>query len=249
MLLDDYRARVDQLFAEVRETQTENIIAAGKLVADAVAAGCNIYLSNICHYMEYDLLERGGGPTFYKPFRYALELKNYTTHYQARRRTDLPEDRCFEGLAAYALRQAHIGKDDVIFLSSVSGQTASVVDLAYEAEKIGVKVIAFTSMKYASQLPPVHSSGKKLYEIATLTIDNCAPAAEAMLEVDWLDSAFAAASGIATDYILWSLTSVAVEELVKTHGIKPAILRSANYPGGAAYNESFAFPQYMEKGY
>ena len=89
MLLDDYRARVDQLFAEVRETQTENIIAAGKLVADAVAAGCNIYLSNICHYMEYDLLERGGGPTFYKPFRYALELKNYTTHYQARRRTDL----------------------------------------------------------------------------------------------------------------------------------------------------------------
>ena len=48
MLLDDYRARVDQLFAEVRETQTENIIAAGKLVADAVAAGCNIYLSNIC---------------------------------------------------------------------------------------------------------------------------------------------------------------------------------------------------------
>ena len=95
MLLDDYRARVDQLFAEVRETQTENIIAAGKLVADAIAAGCNIYLSNICHYMEYDLLERGGGPTFYKPFRYALELKNYTTHYQARRRTDLPEDRCF----------------------------------------------------------------------------------------------------------------------------------------------------------
>jgi len=127
-------------------------------------------------------------------------------------------------------------ENDVLIVSSVSGRTKSVVDLAYTAVERGVKVIAFTSMEYAVQVDPVHESGKKLYEFATLTLDNCAPAAEAMLEVEGIEAKFAAASGFASDFLLWSITAVAVEEMLRK-GYKPGIYKSHNFSGGPEYND------------
>lgn len=137
---------------------------------------------------------------------------------------------------------------DVLVVSSVSGRTKSVVDLTWEMVARGVKVIAFTSMAYAVQVDPVHESGKKLYEMATLTLDNCAPAAEAMLVVEGIEARFAAASGIASDYIMWNVTSVVVEELL-ARGITPGILKSANYPGGNDYNKTVIEPNYEKYGW
>lgn len=165
---------------------------------------------------------------------------------RVRDRSDL--DTNMEGLAAYALKASKVRPGDVLVVSSVSGRTASVVDLAYEAKKMGVKVIALCSMEYATQVDPVHSSGKKLYEMVDLTLDNCAPAAEAMIEVEGLEARYAAASGIASDHIMWSITSVAIEELMK-RGITPGVLKSANFPGGNDYNKKVVEPQYEQKGY
>lgn len=244
MLMERYQAAIDELFAKVRNTQTENIIKAGEMIAESVANGGCIFLSGICHSIENDLIYRGGGPIFYKHFSYDLKVENGA---RERDRSDLGYET--QGAAArYALQQSNFRPGDVLFVSSVSGRTAHVVDLAYEAVKMGIKVIAFTSMEYAVQVDPVHPSGKKLYEIATLTLDNCAPAAEAMLEVDGIEARFAAASGIASDYIMWNLTSVAVEKLLEK-GITPGILKSANYPGGNDYNKTVIEPHYDEFGW
>ena len=242
MLLDRYRQAVDDLFKKVRDTQTDAIMQAGKMVADCVANGGCVFLSSICHYMEMDSIYRGGGPIFYKHFSYDLKIEN-----EARPREGAPtEDTA--AAARYALSQSNFKPGDVLFLSSVSGRTQKVVDLAYEAVQMGIQVIAFTSMAYAVQVEPVHPSGKKLYEIATLTIDNCAPAAEAMLDVEGIEARFGAASGIASDYILWSITSVAVERMLEK-GLTPGILKSANYPGGNDYNKTVIEPHYEQYGY
>lgn len=243
-LMERYRGAVDDLFKKVRDTQTENIIKAGEIVAESVANGGCIFLSSICHSMEMDSIYRGGGPIFYRHFSYNLSIENNA---RQRDRSDLGYDS--QGAAArYALQQSNFRPGDVLFLSSVSGRTKHVVDLAYEAVQMGIKVIAFTSMEYAVQVEPVHPSGKKLYEIATLTLDNCAPAAEAMLEVDGIEAKFAAASGIASDYIMWSVTSVAVEKLLEK-GITPGIFKSANFPGGADYNKTVVEPNYDKYGW
>jgi len=94
----------------------------------------------------------------------------------------------------------------------------------------------------------VHESGKKLYEMATLTMDNCAPAAEAMLEVEGIEAKFAAASGIASDYIMWNITCVVVEKMLEK-GITPGILKSANFPGGNDYNKTVIEPHFDEFGW
>ncbi|MDR1262511.1 MAG: sugar isomerase domain-containing protein, partial [Oscillospiraceae bacterium] len=193
--------------------------------------------------IEHDLLYRGGGPIFYKKLDYKLDLDN-----QARDRDRSSVDTSIEGLGMYALKASKALPGDVIVLSSVSGRTPKVVDLAWEAKKFGMKVIVFTSMEYARAVEPVHSSGKKLYEMADIVLDNCAPAAEAMLEVEGIEARYAAASGIASDYILWSMTSVAIEELL-AKGIVPGILKSANFPGGNDYNKTVVEPNYTKTGY
>lgn len=216
-LMHRYQKAVDDLFAKVRDTQTETIIKAGNLIADAVANGGKVYLNDICHSIEMDLIYRGGGPIFYKKFK---------------------KDEHMESLKA----------GDVLVVSSVSGRTAHVVDLAWEAMEKGVSVIAFTSMEYARQVDPVHPSGKKLYEFVTLAVDNCAPAAEAMIEVEGIEARFAAASGIASDYIMWNITSVVVEKMLEK-GLTPGILKSANFPGGNDYNKQIIEPHYDEFGW
>lgn len=216
-LMHRYQKAVDDLFAKVRDTQTETIIKAGTMIAEAVAGGGKVYLNDICHSIEMDLIYRGGGPIFYKKFK---------------------KEEHMDALKA----------GDILVVSSVSGRTAHVVDLAWEAMEKGVKVIAFTSMEYARQVDPVHPSGKKLYEFVTLAVDNCAPAAEAMLEVDGIEARFAAASGIASDYIMWNITSVVVEKMLEM-GLTPGILKSANFPGGNDYNKQIIEPHYDEFGW
>ena len=228
MLMERYQQAIADLFKKVRDTQTENMIKAGEMIAESVANGGCIFFNAICHSTEMDVIYRGGGPIFYKHFSYNLNVEA-----PQRKREGRVDD---PGAAErYALKAADMRPGDILFVGSVSGRTPNIVHLAYEAEKMGIKVIAFTSMEYATAVDPVHPSGKKLHEIATLAIDNCAPAAEAMLDVEGIEAKFGAASGIASDYILWNITSVAVEKLIEK-GLTPGVLKSANFPG-AEFNK------------
>jgi len=243
MLLDRYNEAVDNLIAKVRTTQRDNIIKAGEMIAESIANGGNIYLSSICHSIENDVIYRGGGPIFYKHFSYGMNVEK---NGRVRDRSDL--DTNTWGMAAYALKLSDMRPGDVLMVSSVSGRTTSVVDLAYEAKKMGIKVIAFTSMEYTMAVEAVHPSGQRLYEMVDIAMDNCAPAAEAMMDIPGIEAKYAAASGIACDILLWSMTTVAIEKLMEK-GITPGILKSANFPGGNDYNKTVIEPNYEKNGW
>ena len=217
IIMEKYQKAVEELLHKVRTTQADNIEKAADLIADSVAKGGKIWLAEICHKIQEDLLKRSGGPAFYRFYDRSVDFDN-------------------------------LQPGDVCIVSSVSGRTKHVVDMAWNAMQKGVTIIAFTSMEYASQVDPIHESGKKLYEFVTLALDNCAPAAEAMLEVEGVEARFAAASGIASDYIMWSITSCVVEEML-SRGMTPGILKSANFPGGNDYNKQIIEPNYEKYGF
>jgi len=243
MLLDLYNEAIDNLIHKVRTTQKDNIIKAGEMIAETVANGGNVYLSQICHWIEWDLINRGGGPTFYRHFAWKMDVEK---NGRKRDRSEVNEDTW--GMAEYAIKLSDMKPGDLLMVSSVSGRTKNVVDLAYEAKKMGIKVIAFTSMEYTMSVDPVHPSGKRLYEMVDIAMDNCAPSAEAMVDAPGIEAKFAAASGIACDILLWSMTAVAVEKL-QEKGITPGILKSANFPGGSDYNNEKLYPQYDKYGW
>lgn len=242
MLLDHYWERISELYDQVKSTQRENIVKAGSLIAEAVTQGACVHIHDSGHIIDSELINRGGGLVLYKPFKYNLDVRNPV---RKRDRSDL--DTSMEGLAAYALKASGARPGDVFILGSVSGRTFKVVDLAYEAKKLGMKLIVVTSMSYTKSVDSPHSSGKKLYEMADIVIDNCAPAAEAMLQIDGIEARLCAASGLSATFILWSITTVVVEELMK-RGKAPGVFKSANFPGGNDYNKNYVEPRYEKEG-
>jgi len=242
MLLDRYWKEIENLYDKVKSTQRENIIKAGNLIADAVDKGACVHIHDSGHIIDSELIYRGGGLILYKKFKYDLVVDNPV---RKRDRSDM--DTSMEGLAAYAIKASGAKPGDVFILGSVSGRTFKVVDLAYEAKKLGMKLIVVTSMSYATSVDSPHSSGKKLYELADVVLDNCAPAAEALMEVEGLEPRLCAASGLSAAFILWSVTTVVVEELMK-RGKTPGVLKSANFPGGNEYNKNYVEPRYEREG-
>ncbi|NMB97472.1 MAG: sugar isomerase domain-containing protein [Clostridiaceae bacterium] len=242
MLLDRYWKEINDLYDKVKTTQRENIIEAGKLIAESVDQGACVHIHDSGHIIDSELIYRGGGLILYKRFKYNLVVENPV---RKRDRSDM--DTSMEGLAAYALKASGARPGDVFILGSVSGRTFKVVDLAYEAKKLGMKIIAVTSMEYATTVDSPHSSGLKLYEMADVVIDNCAPAGEALMEVEGLEPRLCASSGLTAAFILWSVTTVVVEELMK-RGKTPGILKSANFPGGSEYNKNYVELRYEREG-
>ncbi len=226
MLIDKYYDRIDELFAKVKSTQRENAIKAGKICAEAVLNGGCLHVFDNGHIINSELINRGGGLFMLKQFKYEFKVENPV---RKRNRDDI--DKSIEGLAAYAIKASGARPGDVMFIGSVSGKTANVVDLAIEAKKFGMTVIAVTSLEYSSAVKSEHSSGKRLFECADLVLDNCAPKGEAMMDVEGLGTKFGAASGLAAAFIMWSVCSVIVEELI-AHGEEPSVYRSYNFPGG-----------------
>lgn len=229
--MDDYHKRINQQVKLVEESQRENCLAAGKLIAESVQEGGAAHVFDTGHIIDSELIFRGGGLLFLKQFKYKLEVTNPV---RKRDRGQVPTD--MTGLAAYALRASGALPGDVMILGSVSGKTENVVDLAIEAKKFGMKVIVVTSLDYSSKVKSLHKSGKRLFECADIVLDNCAPAAEAMMEVPGIPARFAAASGISAAILLWSVCAAAIDELLQA-GIVPSVLKSHNFEDGPEYNE------------
>jgi len=235
-----YDASAD-LFGRIRESQKANIEAAGQIMADSVANGGCIHLFDTGHLIDSELLNRAGGLVLMRRFRYHNGVES-----SGWKRSMKDKNTSMEGLAAYALRSANILPGDVMVIGSVSGKTLNVIDLALECKNFGVKVIGVTSVEYSKTLESGHSCGKRLFELADVTIDNCAPFGDAMLSIDGVEAPFIPASGLAAAYICWSLCAELVEKLMDKN-ITPSILKSVNYPPNVEYNNKL-YKRYDEEG-
>ncbi|MEA4824987.1 MAG: sugar isomerase domain-containing protein [Clostridiaceae bacterium] len=239
MLIDTYFETVDGLFERLKSTQKDACIAAGHVMADAIAKGNAVHIFDTGHIVDAELIYRGGGLLALKTFKYNLHVDN-----NVRKRDRSGVDMSMEGLAKYALRASGALPGDVMIIGSVSGKTVNVIDLALAAKEFGLTVIALTSVAYSSSVESKHSSGKRLFECADIVLDNCAPVAEGMIPVEGIEAPFAAASGLAAAFLLWSCCAVAIEDLL-ARGITPSVLKSANFQDGPAYNKKLA--EYYEK--
>jgi uncharacterized phosphosugar-binding protein len=119
----------------------------------------------------------------------------------------------------------------VLFVGSVSEKSANVVELAIQARAHGLKVIAITALAYSPTLVSEHPSGKHLYKVADLVLDNHAPYGDAMLEVPGLDYPICPASDLGAATIMWAVVARIVENLL-AKGLNPTVFPSMNRPDG-----------------
>ena len=213
MYTEMYFKAVDDLLNKIKNTQADAIKKAASIIADSVMAGGAVHLLDTGHIINHELVDRAGGLALFKRLDYSFNVEDPVIKREK-------EPFSMEGLAKYILGSSNVIRGDILIMGSVSGKSESVVDIALCAKELGVKLIAVTSIEYSSGIKSDHSSGKRLFEAADVVIDNCAPVGDAMLKVEEIGMKICPASGLASAFIMWTITSQLVENLIEK-GLKP----------------------------
>jgi uncharacterized phosphosugar-binding protein len=139
------------------------------------------------------------------------------------------------GIAAILLEYHEPKPGEVLLIISNAGINPVPVELALEAKQRGLMVIAITSLRHAQAVPSRHMSGKRLFEIADLVIDNCGEPGDGSVAFPGLAEKVGATSLLAGAFILNSIVCGVVERYLEK-GISPPVYLSANLPGGDEHN-------------
>jgi len=244
MLIERYFEALQAKISEIA-AQPEPIQQAAKLCADTLEKGGVIHIFDSGHMVSSELIHRAGGLAALSALSFKLEVDNLV-----RTRADAPPN-ASPGISykyiEHVFESNQLRAGDVLFVGSVSGKTPNVIELALQAKAHGLTVIGLTSIAYSSRLDPMHPSGKRLYEVADLVLDNHAPYGDAMLEVEGVDYAICPASGMGAAAIMWAIMAGLVEEML-ARGLKPSVYPSVNRPDGwDLLNQIYA--DALQKGY
>ncbi|HOM72236.1 MAG TPA: SIS domain-containing protein [Armatimonadota bacterium] len=217
----EYQNKAFGVLNKIAETQGEAIEAAAKVIAEHIANNGILYLLGSGHSL-ITALESSGRAGGMVPI-------------------DIIFDKTFgkierlSGYAEYLLKDYEVDNGIVIVISN-SGRNALPIEVALESKKRGAKVIALTSLAHSQSVTARHPSGKRLFEIADIVVDNCCEPGDAVVEIEGLPGKVGATSSVACTFIINSILVQAVENLTKM-GVTPPILISANLDGSDEHND------------
>jgi len=225
-----YVAHVQNKIQEVLDHEMPNIEKAAQMVAETCKKGGKFYLfgSGHSHMIAEELYLRAGGLALV----HAILPPELMLHEMPNKSTLLER---LDGYAKAMIELYHVDEKDTIMVISNSGRNPVPVEMCLEAKNKGASVIAMTSMKHSSSCTSRHHSGKKMYEIAHVTIDNCADIGDASFHIEGLDSCIGPTSDSIGIIIAQALVCEVVDQLVR-EGIEPPIFKSSNVDGGDAHN-------------
>lgn len=229
----EYLENAKKVLERVSTEQLGSIEKAARLLADTLENGKNIYAfgTGHSHMLAEELFYRAGGLVNIRPI---LET-SLMLHESASKSTKL------ERLGEYgAVIFEHYGieKDDVLFLFSNSGRNGVSIDLALIAKEKGVHTVVITDMEHTLAGASRHPSGKKLYELGEIVLDNCGCLGDACVYIDCLGRKVSPTSTVAGAAILNSITAGAIG-LMEEDGFVPEVFASSNVDGGDEINDKF----------
>jgi len=236
MLANDYLKVIRDVLDRIEKTQMESIVQAAEMVVESALAGGAWHLHDTGHLVSRELIHRAGGLLLINALDVSFSVSDPVRPSERRKQKAVARGDRIAGLAEHIVRASNLVEGDVLTIGSVSGRNASSIDLALAAREAGVKVIAVTSLAYSSSVTSTHPTGKRLFEVADLAIDNCGVPGDAAIEVKGLDTPFGPTSGIGAAMVCWCICAQVVERLLAL-GHKPHLFKSANLDGGMEFNE------------
>ena len=243
---------IQELQGKIDQLAKENMPAldqAADLCAEALASKNVIHIYDTGHLISHELINRTGGLVAYAALSFDGMLDNRNL-WRAQNLGNPPtlEVACKteQALIDWLFGQRTLQKGDVLIIGSVSGVGMRLIELALQAKARGLSVVAVTGPKFSSQLASKHPSGKHLYEVADIVLDNIAEYGDSFFSIPGCDRKVAPISGISAATLMWCLTVGIVERLV-VRGLQPSIYESVNQPNGPASVEAIE-SNYKEQG-
>lgn len=222
----------------VKEEQGENIVAVAKLMANAIEADklINVYGGGgHTTLVMGEMFFRAGGLSNINPImETGISVFNQALKY-------LELERC-ENFGRSVMKYYDLQKDDLLIIFHNIGINAATIDAALEAKEKGVKLIAVSSSYWQDQMAADHfirhSSGKNLFELVDVCIDDYNPVGDAIVEVPGFDVPIAPVSNI-VDFTIAHLLEIETVRQCVERGINPPVWNSANAPGGDEKNAAY----------
>ncbi|MHB9144445.1 MAG: sugar isomerase domain-containing protein [Symbiobacteriia bacterium] len=129
----------------------------------------------------------------------------------------------------------HIQPNDAFVIVSNSGRNGSTVEMALEVKRRGMPLIIVTSLAHSQNVSSRHPSGKRLFEIGDVVIDNGGPYGDALLEVPGSLAKVCAISSVTGATIAQALTAETIR-LLTERGTTPPVYISYNVDGADEWN-------------
>ncbi len=229
----EYAEEIQHLLERIVAGQMEEILRGAEIVADAVAVGGILYTfgTGHSHVIAEDVAYRAGGLA---PVDAIME-PSLTGHTHVVKSEYMER---VEGMAEVILDYYAVSADDALVVISNSGRNAAPIEMAQVGQSREIPVIAITSLDHSMGTTSRHSSGKKLYQVADVVIDNCVPKGDCILDVEGMEQPIGPASGVAGMFIIHTLMVQAIQNL-KDRGVEPPVFMSGNIDGSDAFNEPF----------
>ncbi|MGE5249216.1 MAG: sugar isomerase domain-containing protein [Bacteroidota bacterium] len=235
----DYLAHASQIIDRIRATQMQAIEQAADLCAGAIAGEGLVHLFGTGHsriFVEEMFPRHGSFPGFHPIVELSLTYHNLVVGSNGQRQAMFLEH--VEGFGQVILRNFVFSPPDCFLIFSNSGINEVVVDVALEAKRLGMPVIAVVSLDHCSASPAEHSSGKKLPDIADIVIDNCTPGGDALVRVPGLADPVGPGSTIGAAAVTNALKCAIAEKLTAL-GKPPIVLTSSYFIGSEASRQRF----------
>jgi len=219
------------LLERVASTQGDAIEEASQWSADAIAADGLVHLFGTGHSRipAEEMFPRYGSYPGWNPM---IEL-SMTFHTQVVGSNGQRQAMAIErtpGLAEVILSNFQFGSSDVLFVFSAGGTTAVPVEMARGGRQRGLRVVGVTSVAGSLAAPVEAGVGSRLLDEVDLVIDLCTPEADALVDVEGLDTPVGPGSTFAAVAIVNAI-KVRTAELLTARGAMPPVITRASVVG------------------
>lgn len=234
-----YLDQAQAILQRIRATQMEKIEQAAQICAHSILLGGLVHLFGTGHsrMMVEEMFPRHGSFSGFHPIvELSLTYHNPVVGANGQRQAMFLEH--VEGLGQVILRNFVMAPPDSFIVFSNSGVNEVIIDVALEARQRNLPLIAVVSLDHCLSASPRHSSGKRLPDIADVTIDNGTPAGDALVAIDGLEDPVGPGSTIGGAAVTNAL-KCRVAELLTHQGQPPLVLTSSYFLGEAASHQRF----------
>ena len=249
MLAKQWLNNARNVMTKIEDTQMDNIRQAAEVMAASIEAGRWVHTFGCGHAtipIEEMYPRIGGFVGFHPMIELPLTFFTRITGEMGVHQFVFLER--VEGYGVEIMKGYNFDQRDTMWVFSHSGINNVNIDVALEAKKKGMKVVAFGSAAAAKGKQTRHSSGKNIFDIADIVVDSCAPIEDASVPIKNHEDKLGPVSTMAFITCVW-MTVMTVAEILVDKGFKLHIHPSHNVPGDTGAKERLeeALATYKER--
>ena len=221
------RAAIDAIEA----TQLDAVRAVAERFARSIAKGRLVHVFGTGHSrmaVEEMFPRYGSFPGFHPIVELSMTYHNAVVGPNGQRQAMFLEN--VQDFGPVLWRNFVTSPDDCLLAISTSGCNAVTIDVALEAKRLGMTVVALTSLPHSGVSTSKHQTGQKLHEVADLVLDQQAPPGDSAVWVEGLETPVSPISSV-TGCTLINLLKAEVARRLVANGSPPLVLTAACHLG------------------